>query len=87
MQQAVKTHPMNLDQEPEFMNSNNDPLATNPLPAANCQLPTVHSTPWDKLREECGIFAIVSHPEAARLSYLGIYALQHRGQESEVIVS
>jgi amidophosphoribosyltransferase len=43
--------------------------------------------PWDKLREECGIFAIVSHPEAARLAYLGIYALQHRGQESAGIVS
>ena len=44
-------------------------------------------TPWDKLREECGIFGIVSHPEAARLAYLGIYALQHRGQESAGIVS
>jgi len=43
--------------------------------------------PWDKLREECGIFAIVSHPEAARLAYLGIYALQHRGQESAGVVS
>jgi amidophosphoribosyltransferase len=37
--------------------------------------------------EECGIFAIVSHPEAARLTYLGLYALQHRGQESAGIVS
>jgi len=27
--------------------------------------------PWDKLKEECGIFAIVSHPEAVRLTYLG----------------
>ena len=44
-------------------------------------------TPWDKLREECGIFGIVAHPEAARLAYLGIYALQHRGQESAGIVS
>ncbi len=43
--------------------------------------------PWDKLKEECGIFGIVSHPEAARLAYLGIYALQHRGQESAGIVS
>jgi amidophosphoribosyltransferase len=43
--------------------------------------------PWDKLNEECGVFAIVSHPEAARLAYLGIYALQHRGQESAGIVS
>src|SRR5512135_2066692 len=43
--------------------------------------------PWDKLKEECGIFAIVSHPEAVRLTYLGLYALQHRGQESAGIVS
>ena len=43
--------------------------------------------PWDKLKEECGIFGIVNHPEAARIAYLGIYALQHRGQESAGIVS
>ena len=43
--------------------------------------------PWDKLKEECGIFGIVAHPEAARIAYLGIYALQHRGQESAGIVT
>jgi amidophosphoribosyltransferase len=37
--------------------------------------------------EECGIFAITGHPDAARLTYLGLYALQHRGQESAGIVS
>src|SRR5216110_2933883 len=38
---------------------------------------------WDdKLREECGVFGIYGHTEAARLTYLGVYALQHRGQES-----
>jgi amidophosphoribosyltransferase len=42
---------------------------------------------WDKLKEECGIFGIVSHPEAARIAYLGLYALQHRGQESAGIAS
>src|SRR2546425_2091085 len=36
----------------------------------------------DKLHEECGVFGIYGHPEAARLTYLGVYALQHRGQES-----
>ena len=36
----------------------------------------------DRFREECGIFAIWGHPEASKLSYLGLYALQHRGQES-----
>lgn len=33
-------------------------------------------------REACGIFGIYNHPEAARLTYFGLYALQHRGQES-----
>src|SRR5258707_15596983 len=38
---------------------------------------------WDdKLREECGVFGIYGHTETARLTYLGLYALQHRGQES-----
>lgn len=37
--------------------------------------------------EECGIFGIFGHPEAANLTYLGLYALQHRGQESCGIVS
>jgi amidophosphoribosyltransferase len=36
----------------------------------------------DRPREACGIFGIYDHPEAARLTYFGIYALQHRGQES-----
>ena len=36
----------------------------------------------DKFREECGVFGIYGHPEAANLTYLGLYALQHRGQES-----
>src|SRR5438874_9674356 len=36
----------------------------------------------DKLHEECGVFGIYGHAEATRLTYLGMYALQHRGQES-----
>lgn len=36
----------------------------------------------DKFHDECGVFAIYGHPEAANLTYLGLYALQHRGQES-----
>lgn len=35
-----------------------------------------------KPREECGIFGIYDHAEASRITYLGLYALQHRGQES-----
>jgi len=42
---------------------------------------------FDKLHEECGVFAIYGHPEASNLTYLGLYALQHRGQESAGIVS
>jgi amidophosphoribosyltransferase len=41
----------------------------------------------DKFRDECGVFGIQGHPDAARLTYLGLYALQHRGQESCGIVS
>jgi amidophosphoribosyltransferase len=36
----------------------------------------------DKPRESCGIFGICGHPEAAAMTYFGLYALQHRGQES-----
>jgi len=36
----------------------------------------------DKFHEECGVVAVFGHPEAAKLAYLGLYALQHRGQES-----
>lgn len=41
----------------------------------------------DKFRDECGVFGIYGHPDAARLTYLGLYALQHRGQESCGIVA
>lgn len=40
-----------------------------------------------KWREECGVFGIWNHPEASRITYLGLFALQHRGQESCGIVS
>jgi amidophosphoribosyltransferase len=43
--------------------------------------------PFDKLREECGVFALYGHPEAANLVYLGLHALQHRGQESAGMAS
>jgi amidophosphoribosyltransferase len=42
---------------------------------------------FDKFHEECGVFAIHGHPEASNLAYLGLYALQHRGQESAGIAS
>jgi amidophosphoribosyltransferase len=42
---------------------------------------------FDKFREECGVFGIFGHPEASNLAYLGLYALQHRGQESAGIAA
>lgn len=41
----------------------------------------------DKFRDECGVVAIFAHPEAEKLAYLGLHALQHRGQESAGMVS
>src|SRR6516162_11575375 len=41
----------------------------------------------DKFHDECGVVAIFAHPEAEKLTYLGLHALQHRGQESAGIVS
>jgi amidophosphoribosyltransferase len=41
----------------------------------------------DHFHDECGVFAIFGHPEAANLTYLGLHALQHRGQESAGIVT
>ncbi len=41
----------------------------------------------DRLHEECGVFGILGHPEAAAITALGLHALQHRGQESAGIVT
>ncbi|MDD2421201.1 MAG: amidophosphoribosyltransferase [Heliobacteriaceae bacterium] len=42
-----------------------------------------HELPWDKLKEECGVIGIYGPgKDVARLAYFGLYALQHRGQES-----
>jgi amidophosphoribosyltransferase len=41
-----------------------------------------HGGLLDKLNEECGVFGVFGHPDAASLSYYGLHALQHRGQES-----
>ena len=41
----------------------------------------------DKFHDECGVVAISAHPEAEKLAYLGLHALQHRGQESAGIVT
>jgi amidophosphoribosyltransferase len=40
----------------------------------------------DRPRDECGVFAVFGHPQAAEITFYGLYALQHRGQESAGIV-
>ena len=41
----------------------------------------------DKFHDECAVVGVYGHPEAAKLTYLGLYALQHRGQRSTGIVA
>jgi amidophosphoribosyltransferase len=49
--------------------------------------PEIPDLEGDTLREECGVFGIFGHPEAAAITALGLHALQHRGQEAAGIVS
>jgi amidophosphoribosyltransferase len=49
--------------------------------------PTNFDLNADRLREECGVFGIFGHPDAAAITALGLHALQHRGQEAAGIVS
>jgi amidophosphoribosyltransferase len=60
-------------------------LHSRSLTTDHCSLSTALED--DKLREECGVVAIHGHPDAARQAYLGLYALQHRGQESAGIAT
>jgi len=48
---------------------------------------STHDQAYDHFHDECGVFGVFDHPEAANLTYLGLYAQQHRGQESAGIVS
>src|SRR5206468_11861430 len=48
---------------------------------------TLRPTDDDRFHDECGVFGVFNHPEAAHLTYLGLHGLQHRGQESAGIVS
>ena len=48
----------------------------------------MHQNEWNKLHEECGVFGVFSptQQDVALQTYYGLYALQHRGQESAGIV-
>ncbi len=48
---------------------------------------TIELDEGDRLKEECGVFGVFNHPDAAELTALGLHALQHRGQEAAGIVS
>ncbi len=57
-------------------------LNTNLVAHSSQYMPTQQTVFSDKPRESCGVFGIYDHPEAAKITYFGLYALQHRGQES-----
>ena len=59
------------------------PVGNRPLLRATLtRAPLAEPHSPDKFHDECGVVAVYGHPEAATLAYLGLYALQHRGQES-----
>ena len=59
----------------------------NSSPAVNVDGLTFTRYGDDRLREECGVFGIFNHPDAAAITALGLHALQHRGQEASGIVT
>ncbi|MEM7619269.1 MAG: amidophosphoribosyltransferase [Pseudomonadota bacterium] len=54
------------------------------MPFSSLRTPLLHD---DKLHEECGVFGVFNHPDAAVLTALGLHALQHRGQEGAGIIA
>ena len=60
---------------------------TEPVLDASAQAELLALREADRFHDECGVFGVHGHPEAAHITYLGLYALQHRGQESAGIVS
>jgi amidophosphoribosyltransferase len=57
------------------------------MDASTRSTPEDHTDDGDRLREECGVFGVFGHPDAAAITALGLHALQHRGQEAAGIVS
>jgi amidophosphoribosyltransferase len=58
-------------------------VVLDPLPAS----PSRAAAPGDRFHDQCGVFGVFGHAEAANMTYLGLHALQHRGQESAGIVT
>src|ERR1700741_3585981 len=58
-----------------------------PSPKADADAAAPFDPEGDRLREECGVFGIFGHPDAAAITALGLHALQHRGQEAAGIVA
>src|SRR5438094_460869 len=63
------------------------PSASGRLRSNGISSRTRHRDMLDKFHDECGVFGIFGHSEAANMTYLGLYALQHRGQESAGIAA
>src|ERR1043166_4038112 len=72
----------------DAMQNPSDPAGQlDPSPDLNQGIELQDDLEGDTLREECGVFGIFGHPEAAAITALGLHALQHRGQEAAGIVS
>jgi amidophosphoribosyltransferase len=63
------------------------PSRRDPTPESLGSLPPPSRYSDDRLREECGVFGVLGHDDAAALTALGLHALQHRGQEAAGIVT
>lgn len=97
---SLSANPRNVSQNtisPSFFKPSLKPYASKTLISLSCRrsLSPVFSAGTyvtnvdedDKLHEECGVVGIHGDPEASRLSYLALHALQHRGQEGAGIVA
>ena len=63
-------------------------VVLDPVPASSGERSSVASLlEDDHFHDQCGVFGVYDHPEAANMTYLGLHALQHRGQESAGIVT
>src|SRR5438552_10076457 len=62
-------------------------VTISPMPKRGSRMATTDPFEADHFHEECGVFAVYGHPDAAALTALGLHALQHRGQEATGIVA